>query len=133
MTARTLKLVSRLLWACLGVYVCTLVYLTHAPAPPGVFGGVSDKKLHVIAYFLLATFSYLAAAVSFPHTKQLGMIVLFLGGIFGALDESTQPFFNRHAEFADWVADIAGLTLGVIACALVRRVTRAIARLIAAR
>jgi hypothetical protein len=38
----------------------------------------------------------------------LGLIV------FGGIDELTQPWFDRSAEWLDWLADVAGIGLGLV-------------------
>jgi VanZ family protein len=39
--------------------------------------------------------------------------------LFAAVDEATQPFFSRFADWLDWVGDCAGIALGIGAVAVV--------------
>ena len=78
------------------------------PAPDG-----SDKILHLIAF----------AALSFPFARpgRFGLLPVFLGAsAFGGMIELIQPSFNRNADLKDWVADVAGVVLGVM-CGLIYR------------
>ena len=76
------------------------------PAPAG-----SDKIVHFIAF----------AALAFPlaRTGRFGLLPVFIGAsAFGGIIELIQPSFGRSADMQDWIADIAGVALG-IALALV--------------
>lgn len=86
--------------------VATLWPINQLPkAPDG-----TDKVLHLIAFTVLA----------FPlaSTGRIGLIPVFIGAsIFGGLIEIIQPFVGRSADMKDWIADIAGVTLGIaISC-----------------
>ena len=51
-----------------------------------------------------------------PPTRPPFVLVLIIAlAAFGAADEITQPMFHRQAEFFDWLADCAGIVLGVCA------------------
>jgi VanZ family protein len=106
-----------------GAYTVLLVCATHSPRPQEILGsgpGVpSDKTMHVVAYFLL---SGLAAAtlVARGHWTVARVAWLAVGLVlFAAIDEVTQPFFSRFADRVDWVADCAGIALGIGAVAAV--------------
>ena len=82
------------------------------PTPDG-----SDKLVHVIAL----------AALAFPlaRTGRIGQLPVFLGAsAFGGAIELMQPNFNRSADFNDWVADIAGVVLGICCGLLYHRLRR---------
>ena len=79
------------------------------PAPDG-----SDKLVHLIAF----------AALAFPlaRTGRIGLLPVFVGAsAFGGLIEVIQPTFGRSADMQDWIADIAGVALGIILALLYRR------------
>ena len=81
------------------------------PAPEG-----SDKVVHLIAF----------AALGFPlaRTKRFGLLPVFIGAsAFGGVIEIIQPNFNRSADIKDWIADVAGVVLG-IGCGLLYRLLR---------
>lgn len=79
------------------------------PAPDG-----TDKLVHLIAF----------AALAFPlaRTGRIGLIPVFVGAsAFGGLIEILQPSFGRSADMQDWIADIAGVGLGIVLALLYRR------------
>ena len=80
--------------------------------PPGPDG--SDKVVHLVAF----------AALAFPlaRTGRIGLIPVFVGAsAFGGLIELIQPSFGRSADMQDWIADIAGVALGIMLALLYRR------------
>ena len=83
--------------------------------PPGPDG--SDKVVHLVAF----------AALAFPlaRTGRFGLIPVFLGAsAFGGLIELIQPSFGRSADMQDWIADIAGVGLGIVLALLYRRLRK---------
>ena len=83
--------------------------------PPGPDG--SDKMVHLIAF----------AALAFPlaRTGRFGLIPVFVGArAFGGLIELIQPTFGRSADMQDWIADIAGVGLGILLALLYRRLRK---------
>ena len=83
--------------------------------PPGPDG--SDKMVHLIAF----------AALAFPlaRTGRFGLIPVFVGAsAFGGLIELIQPTFGRSADMQDWIADIAGVGLGIVLALLYRRLRK---------
>ena len=82
------------------------------PAPDG-----SDKVVHLIAF----------AALAFPlaRTGRFGLIPVFVGAsTFGGLIELIQPSFGRSADMQDWIADIAGVGLGIVLALIYRRLRK---------
>lgn len=104
-------------------YTLLLVCATHYPRPQEILGagpGVpSDKTMHVVAYFLLAGLAAatFAARGSWTVSRVAGLAAGLV--VFAAVDEATQPFFSRFADRLDWVADCAGVALGIGAVAVV--------------
>lgn len=77
----------------------------------------SDKIVHLIAFAVLA----------FPlaHTGRFGLIPVFVGAsAFGGVIEVIQPSFGRSADMQDWIADIAGVALGIALALLYRRLRK---------
>jgi len=82
------------------------------PAPDG-----TDKLVHLIAF----------AALAFPlaRTRRFGLIAVFVGAsVFGGLIEVLQPYFGRSADMQDWIADIAGVGLGIVLALVYRRLRK---------
>ena len=91
----------------------TVAMLWPMKAPPQAPDG-SDKLVHLIAF----------AALAFPlaRTGRIGLVPVFVGAsAFGALIEVIQPTFGRSADMQDWIADIAGVVLGIVLALLYRR------------
>ena len=83
--------------------------------PPGPDG--SDKVVHLIAF----------AALAFPlaRTGRIGLLPVFVGAsAFGGLIEVIQPTFGRSADMQDWIADIAGVALGIVLALLYRKLRK---------
>ena len=82
------------------------------PAPDG-----TDKLVHLIAFAALA--------LPLTRTGRIGLVPVFVGAsIFGGLIEIIQPSFGRSADMQDWVADIAGVALGIVLALLYRRLRK---------
>ena len=82
------------------------------PAPNG-----TDKLVHLIAF----------AALAFPlaRTGRFGLVPVFVSAsAFGGLIELIQPTFGRSADMQDWIADIAGVGLGIVLALLYRRLRK---------
>ena len=89
-----------------------MLWPIHQPTPNG-----SDKIVHLIAF----------AALAFPlaRTGRFGLIPVFVGAsTFGGLIELIQPSFGRSADTQDWIADIAGVGLGMMLALLYRRLRK---------
>ena len=83
--------------------------------PPGPDG--RDKVVHLIAFVALA----------FPlgRTGRIGLIPVFVGAsAFGGIIEVLQPSFGRSADMQDWIADIAGVALGIMLALIYRRLRK---------
>ncbi|HEY0627030.1 MAG TPA: VanZ family protein [Allosphingosinicella sp.] len=87
------------------------------PRPFRVPGDPSDKLLHFSIFLVLTAL----AAAAYPKAR-LARIGVGMA-LFGAAIEAVQamPFVNRSPEFLDWIADIAGAGLALMAAALIRR------------
>jgi VanZ family protein len=105
------------------LYWVSIATATHVPLDqaslPKLPGISIDKLFHVSAYaglaFLLST---LIAAVWSTHGSGWRgaaryLPALLIAGLYGVLDEVSQPPVGRTADPWDWVADITGATLGL--------------------
>ena len=96
--------------------VLTVAMLWPINQPPQAPDG-TDKIVHLIAF----------AALAFPlaRTGRIGLVPVFIGAsTFGGLIEVIQPSFGRSADLQDWIADIAGVALGILLALLYRRLRK---------
>ena len=96
--------------------VLTIAMLWPINQPPPAPDG-SDKLVHLIAF----------AALAFPlaRTGRIGLLPVFVGAsAFGGLIELIQPSFGRSADMQDWIADIAGVGVGIVLALLYRQVRK---------
>ena len=99
--------------------VLTVAMLWPIHQPPPTPDG-SDKVVHLIAF----------AALAFPlaRTGRIGLLPVFIGAsAYGGIIEVLQPSFGRSADMQDWIADIAGVGLGIILALLYRRLRQHLA------
>ena len=93
----------------------TVAMLWPVDKPPTPEG--TDKLVHLVAF----------AALAFPlaRTGRFGLFPVFIGAsAFGGAIELIQPSFNRSADVNDFVADVAGVVLGICCGLLYRRLRR---------
>lgn len=99
-------------------YAGTLVVATHVPRiaiqSPSSSPVPADKVAHLLAYCVLGTLFGLAMWGSGWRRFWSFVMAIVCLAVFAGLDEWTQPFFGRTADFFDWVADIVGGTVGLL-------------------
>lgn len=97
----------------MGGYWVGMAIVTHVPpifpkgqGEPPVIG--FDKVAHVVGFAGLAWL--LRVVVRWPLWAIVGV-----GLVYGVLDEVTQPPFRRTADPLDYIADLLGLGVGLLA------------------
>jgi len=106
---------------CFWAYGLFLVAMTHAPSEKVTFliraidyGLLEpDKLIHMAAYSVLALLAALACADRWGPTKTAAGRLFGLLALWGMADEATQPLFRRVADANDWIADLAGVAVGL--------------------
>ena len=124
---------TRLLATLTVGYAALLAFATHYPRPQDLLGRIptSDKVLHLCSYAVLAALVTATLAAAGRRTLRTLLVVAVALAAFGVVDEITQPlpWFRRAAEPLDWLADLAGIALGITTvtalAALVRRLRAA--------
>ncbi len=107
--------------AAFALYTIALSTATHWPGVT-IEGPVPrpDIWVHIGAYgvwgFLLSLTGWLGGPTARSVVLGIGV-----GSAWAALDELTQPIFNRHASWSDWVADVVGVAIGTIVGTSARR------------
>ena len=100
----------------LGIYWPVIFCLTHIPVPQVARqSGMSDKTMHVLAYFVL-TFLVWFAVSPYHKARWNGIKVwIVLATVIGyaAVDEYLQGFVGRSVDMQDFIADVFGVVLGL--------------------
>ena len=100
------------LWAG---FILTATSIPSVPAPPGAG---ADKLGHFAMY---AVFGFLALRAAWDGVPRTAVTTFAAVALFAAVDEWHQRFIpTRSAEVADWVADVAGATVGIGAFAALK-------------
>ncbi|HKJ72109.1 MAG TPA: VanZ family protein [Gammaproteobacteria bacterium] len=114
------------LWAGLWLIWMALIALSSqlpgADLPAFPFEG-ADKAVHILFYLVLGGLGVGAVARLRPDWPRplVGSAALVAGALFGAADEYHQAFVaGRHTSMEDWLTDLLGLALAVIAARAAR-------------
>jgi VanZ family protein len=103
----------RYLWLGIGYALVALVVylsLTSSPIDPGLDFPLVDKVYHAFAYFVLMAWF---AQIYHDRFQRNLIAVIFI--VMGVSLETLQSFDpNRYFEFADMVANTAGVILGLL-------------------
>lgn len=133
---------NRWLPALLVFYWLAIFTATHWPKlelPGGSVIFSSDKFLHFTAYMILGLLLTWTLAASAPWRQRgiLGMlahrrgmmavVIVVIVAFYGIFDELTQPIAGRSTELLDWLADLAGVTTGIVLIAVIDKIARSVA------
>jgi VanZ family protein len=113
-------------------YIIAMVLSTHTPIERELITDTrwpgADKLAHV---GIFCGFSFLLALVLLMRNVHRGVRAQLTSAqyawiaagitIYAALDELTQPWTGRDRSFWDWIADLAGMGLGLVLFALIER------------
>lgn len=101
-------------WAPVAVWAAVILLSTSIPGPalpPGPAG--SDKVGHFLMYGVLGLLSIRAALAQGGDWRRITAVCLSAIAAFAAIDEWHQGLVpGRFPEVADWIADMAGATVG---------------------
>lgn len=123
---------SELVRAALFLYWIALFATTHLPIHSSDVAPGNDKMHHVVGYAILALlFGWMissprprfggegqgkgtSASNDLPSSRRFPFIgALILLALYGVFDELTQLLVGRTGEFYDWLADVAGIVIGL--------------------
>jgi VanZ family protein len=113
-------------WILLLAYLTLLTVATHLPPQLAEIQevGVSDKTIHFYAYVVLGFFLSMALYLTFDDVWMASCVAIVIGVAWGGLDEWTQQFFRRHSDWIDFLYDVCGILVGVLAFAVIRTLGR---------
>ncbi len=102
------------LLACGATWVFEFV-LTHIPADHLPRLETADWQLHGVA-FLAVSGTFIAAMVAYniPRWRRILLAASILP-LYAAIDELTQPLVHRTASLDDWLADLVGAMIALVA------------------
>jgi VanZ family protein len=113
------------------IYWLIALTSTHWPRPvaPQLMELGLDKIAHFLIYAVLATLLVVAWPAKSVTPARQGwrqsgryLAVWTIAAGYGVIDELTQPWFGRHCDIWDWVADASGALTAILVCAwFVRR------------
>jgi len=91
-------------------WLAVIAAATHWPADTSLMRALpdipyGDKPVHVSLYFVLGVLLWYRRQAS--YAELAGVLLL------AALDELTQPWVGRTADFTDWCADAIGATVAL--------------------
>jgi len=107
-----------LLWAPVVAYMALIFFLSGLSQPPAPTN-VSDKTLHLAAYFVLGVLALRAVLGGLPRlvTRHGAVLAMLIAIGYGAFDEVHQWFVpGRNADVLDLLADSAGVAAAVVVC-----------------
>lgn len=95
---------------------------THTPSSVSFYNfSYFDKVIHIGAYMLLTISALVSWELSIGELRPQHYFTVWLcGTIYGAFDEITQTAVGRHCDGLDWLADIAGIVIGLTVFRLAR-------------
>ncbi|MDX2131529.1 MAG: VanZ family protein [Planctomycetota bacterium] len=106
------------------LYAVVIFLLTHWPGVK-VEGPMprADLWAHLGAFGLWGFLFGCTAWLGPPETRRGFLRALLAGGVYTAIDESLQliPALARVAAWDDWLANVAGVLLGLLAAGLLGR------------
>ena len=94
------------------IFTTAVVLVTHLPnesVPKQLQFGELDKIAHMAAYGLITLLFVLSLRTSVTLLSTLLLVFAIL--IVATFDELSQPFVNRTASLADWLANLIGVAL----------------------
>lgn len=116
-----------ILAAAVALYWLAMFAATHLPfqtTPQGDPYSL-DKLQHITAFAVFALLLCTAGATIGISSRPLYLSVIGLIATYAALDEISQRFVaERTPDFFDWLADMVGALLGIIAFATFRKIAR---------
>jgi len=99
------------------LYVALIFFASTRPnlKPPGPEFPLEDKAIHFAEYTLLGVLLFKGIGYTALRDRRLAFLFLFsVGASVGGLDEIVQSYVpGRSMSIFDWMADAAGVALGV--------------------
>lgn len=111
------------LYLITGAYWIFIFTLTHLPPSKLPQTHVSDKLAHFAVYSILGILLFLCISLRNIKPLKVALLVIVIAATYGALDELTQPYFQRDCSIYDWYADLGGTVTAALLGTLVRLIS----------
>jgi len=105
---------NKILICCIAFWAAAFV-ATHIPPPKTLPFHASDKVLHAAGYFLLGGLLLVSMVARRTRRAHRIAFVICSMSLYGGFDEITQELVKRTASIGDWIADLIGTVVAVIA------------------
>jgi hypothetical protein len=106
------------------LYVAMIFFVSTRPdlRPPGPDFELKDKIAHFVEYFVLGLLLFASMGRTVSRSRFAAILFLFAVGVSVAgLDELLQSYVpGRNMDIFDWLADAAGVSVGVALGAFTR-------------
>lgn len=115
-------------WGPPALWAAFILLLTSIPGSDIPHVGLlsfrgSDKLVHATMYAIFALLATHSLLRSGRPLRQVVLVVVLGIALFAALDEWHQQFIpGRSMDVFDWLADLSGATIGILAAAIPPRV-----------
>lgn len=97
------------------VYFLVLATATHWPQVSTEGVEISDKVLHLGAYFLLTVMVLAGWELTIGRLEPKHFFAVWMAGtLYGIVDEYLQVPVGRDCDVHDWFADVLGVVLGIV-------------------
>jgi len=113
--AKDMKIIlnSRLTLPIVWLFFFVLTHWPKEKIPDTPFIPHIDKVVHFTMYAILSfLFCHRITSIMIQPLMKFAFVFLVLA-LYGIFDELTQPYFDRTAEFLDWIADLCGVVFGI--------------------
>jgi VanZ family protein len=110
--------IALLAWSLTAAYWVGIFYLTHIPPLRVPRTRVSDVHAHFAAYAVLAAMLLWSLRYTNLSPRAAAWWVVFIGLLYGVVDEVLQIPVGRICSMRDWLADATGVVT-VVSVAIV--------------
>ncbi len=105
-------------WLLYWAGLCAAARLPPATADRWTFH-IADWLLHALAFAILGFLTLWRASPGVDRRRRVSPPRLFfwfgLLVAYAVVDERTQPYWGRHCQLTDWLADLVGIAVGLLA------------------
>jgi VanZ family protein len=120
------RMLNRIILAIYWLAIFTATHVPQSKIPPKP---VNDKLAHFGVFLVLGALLWPALGPIQSSLARRAVFCLAILCFYGAIDELTQPLFNRFCTLDDWLADGAGGATAVVLMTIIhsfrfRRVSR---------